>query len=28
VDVTGAAGSISNTVHSSRQLQIAMKYTF
>jgi len=28
VDVTGAAGSISNTVHSSRQLQIAVKYTF
>jgi hypothetical protein len=28
VDVTGTAGSISSTVHSSRQLQIALKYTF
>jgi hypothetical protein len=28
VDVAGTAGSISSTVHSSRQLQIAVKYTF
>jgi Carboxypeptidase regulatory-like domain len=28
VDVTGTAGSISSTVHSSRQLQVALKYTF
>lgn len=28
VDVTGTAGAISNTVHSSRQLQVAVKYTF
>lgn len=28
VDVTGAAGAISSTVHSSRQLQLAVKYTF
>ncbi|HET7440267.1 MAG TPA: hypothetical protein VFJ47_03120, partial [Terriglobales bacterium] len=28
VDVTGTAGAISSTVHSSRQLQVALKYTF
>jgi hypothetical protein len=28
VDVTGAAGAISSTAHSSRQLQVALKYTF
>jgi hypothetical protein len=28
VDVTGTAGSISSTVRSSRQLQVAVKYTF